>query len=161
MASCPKQAAILYGLATSKHVCLFIRAILVTKNIRFSPNFLRSQIKNTKINGISVFVRVKPRLSAGSTTKNYSPLGEQYGSMRSKPYTFCFTHKTVPRKSWNGSESYTSENIRYSPCVCVLVIQLCPTLCDPLDCGPPGSSVHGILQARILEWVAISFSRGS
>ena len=35
------------------------------------------------------------------------------------------------------------------------------TLCDPMDCGPPGSSVHGILQARILEWVAISFSRGS
>ena len=34
-----------------------------------------------------------------------------------------------------------------------------PTLCDPVDCSPPGSSVHGILQARILEWVAISFSR--
>ena len=34
-------------------------------------------------------------------------------------------------------------------------------LCDPMDCSPPGSSVHGILQARILEWVAISFSRGS
>ena len=39
------------------------------------------------------------------------------------------------------------------------VAQLCPTLCDPVDCSPPGSSVHGILQARILEWVAISFSR--
>ena len=39
--------------------------------------------------------------------------------------------------------------------------QLCPTLCDPMDCSPPGSSVHGILQARILEWVAIPFSRGS
>ena len=39
--------------------------------------------------------------------------------------------------------------------------QSCPTLCDPVDCSPPGSSVHGILQARILEWVAISFSRGS
>ena len=36
-----------------------------------------------------------------------------------------------------------------------------PTLCDPVDCSFPGSSVHGILQARILEWVAISFSRGS
>ena len=34
-----------------------------------------------------------------------------------------------------------------------------PTLCDPMDCGLPGSSVHGILQARILEWDAISFSR--
>ena len=36
----------------------------------------------------------------------------------------------------------------------VLVAQLCPTLWDPMDCSPPGSSVHGILQARILEWVA-------
>ena len=42
-----------------------------------------------------------------------------------------------------------------------LATQLCPTLCDPMDCNPPGSSVHGISQARILEWVAIFFSRGS
>ena len=41
------------------------------------------------------------------------------------------------------------------------VAQSCPTLCDPMDCSLPGSSVHGILQARILKWVAISFSRGS
>ena len=40
------------------------------------------------------------------------------------------------------------------------VTQQCLTLCDPMDCSPPGSSVHGIFQARILEWVAISFSRG-
>ena len=40
------------------------------------------------------------------------------------------------------------------------VTQLCLTLCDPVDCSPPDSSIHGILQARILEWVAISFSRG-
>ena len=45
--------------------------------------------------------------------------------------------------------------------LCVLVTQFCLTLCDPMDCSPPGSSIHGILQARILEWVAISFSRGS
>ena len=41
------------------------------------------------------------------------------------------------------------------------VAQSCPTLCDPMDCSPPGASVHGILQARIPEWVAISFSRVS
>ena len=41
----------------------------------------------------------------------------------------------------------------------VLVAQLCLTLCDPMDCILPGSSVHGILQVRILEWVAISFSQ--
>ena len=45
-------------------------------------------------------------------------------------------------------------------CCCCLVAQLCPTLCDPMDCSPPGSSVHGILEARILEWGAIPFSRG-
>ena len=43
----------------------------------------------------------------------------------------------------------------------VLVAQSCPTLCDPMDCSPPGSSVHEIFQARILEWVASSFSRES
>ena len=52
-------------------------------------------------------------------------------------------------------------------CLCIddvlvcLVTQLCLTFCDPMDCSPPGSSVHGILQARILEWVAMPSSRGS
>ena len=46
-------------------------------------------------------------------------------------------------------------------CVYVLVGQLCLTLCDPLDCSLPGSSVHEIFQARILEWVAIPCSSGS
>ena len=46
-------------------------------------------------------------------------------------------------------------------CVCVLVAQSCSTLCDPTDCGPPGFSVYGILQARMLEWIAIPFSRGT
>ena len=41
------------------------------------------------------------------------------------------------------------------------VTQLCLTLCDPMDCSPPGSSIHGIFYARVLEWVSISFSRGS
>ena len=41
------------------------------------------------------------------------------------------------------------------------VAQSCPTLCDPMDCSLPGSSVHGISQARVLEWIAISSSRGS
>ena len=53
-------------------------------------------------------------------------------------------------------------------CVCVYikkeetkVAQSCPTLCDPMDYSLPGSSIHEIFQARVLEWVAISFSRGS
>ena len=40
-------------------------------------------------------------------------------------------------------------------------LQSCPTLCNSMDCSPPGSSAHGILQAGILEWVAIPFSKGS
>ena len=43
----------------------------------------------------------------------------------------------------------------------MLITQLCLTVCDPMDHSPAGSSVHGILQARILQWVAIPFSRGS
>ena len=39
-------------------------------------------------------------------------------------------------------------------------VKSCLTLCDPMDCSPPGSSAHGIFQARILEWIALSFSRG-
>ena len=45
--------------------------------------------------------------------------------------------------------------------VCVKSFQWCLTLCDPIDCSPSGSSVHGILQARRLEWVAMPSSRGS
>ena len=45
--------------------------------------------------------------------------------------------------------------------MCAKSFQLCPTVCDPIDCSPPGSSVHGILQAEILEWVAIPFSKVS
>ena len=43
----------------------------------------------------------------------------------------------------------------------VLATQSCPTLCNPEDCSPPGSSLSGIFQAGIVEWVAIPFSRGS
>ena len=53
------------------------------------------------------------------------------------------------------------DTITYSQVKWSEVAQSCPTLRDPVDCSPPGFSVHGILQARILEWVAISFSRGS
>ena len=54
---------------------------------------------------------------------------------------------TTPGKAWTQQWSE--------------VAQSCPTLCDPMDCNPPGSSAHGIFQARVLEWVAISFARGS
>ena len=46
-------------------------------------------------------------------------------------------------------------------CAACVLTHSAVTLCDPVDCSPPGSSVHGIFQARVLEWVAISYSRGS
>ena len=54
---------------------------------------------------------------------------------------------------------YPIEVITFFVCVCVS--QLCLTLCDPMDCSPPGSSVDRVLQVRILEWIAIPTSRGS
>ena len=57
------------------------------------------------------------------------------------------------------THTHTTHPSLFSCCLC-LVTRWCPILCNPMDCSPPGSSVHGILQARILEWVAISFSRG-
>ena len=61
-----------------------------------------------------------------------------------------------------GSTRETSLKVSARPVcvVCVLVAQSCLTLCDPMDCSPPGSSVHRILQARILEWVSHSISMG-
>ena len=59
---------------------------------------------------------------------------------------------------WGRTESNTTERLSLSESE---VAQSCLTLCDTVDCSLPGSSVHGILQARILEWVAISFSRVS
>ena len=68
---------------------------------------------------------------------------------------------------WNVRKldsSYSFESLKYTKEInssISVVAQLCLTLCDPMECSPPGSSVHGILQARILEWVAIPFCRGS
>ena len=51
--------------------------------------------------------------------------------------------------------------VLWAMCVCAKLLQLCLSLCDPMDCSPSDSSVHGILQARILEWVATPSSKGS
>ena len=64
-------------------------------------------------------------------------------------------------KSVDESLRWNNTGIVLKMSVYVLVAQSCLTLCDPMDSSPPGSSVHGLLQARTLEWVAIPFSRGS
>ena len=75
----------------------------------------------------------------------------------------------VSLNSWGRKESETTERLNWTELLnlnfwvseWVKVTQSCLTLCNPMDCSPPASLVHEILQARILEWVAISFSRGS
>ena len=80
------------------------------------------------------------------------------------------THKEVRRgpSQWGFWTKLTPvmeadmlSHVRVHVCVCVLVTQSCLILCNHMDSSPPGSSVHGILQARTLAWVAIPFSRGS
>ena len=91
--------------------------------------------------------------SLHSLLPNFSGLYEQTFTPRSH-YMSAAGHQKLCWMLW-GSTGLDS-----AACVCTGA-QSCPTLCDPMDCSPPGSSVHGIFQARILELVAISYSRGS
>ena len=70
--------------------------------------------------------------------------------------TLRFLETPGPSKAHSRGSDYTTYA---SGCRC-WVGQSCPALCDRMECSPPGSSVHGISQARILEWAAISYSRG-
>ena len=74
-------------------------------------------------------------------------------------HTMDWTHE--PHMARQILNQWATREVLAQVCVCVLVVQSCLTHCDPMDCSPPGFSVHEILQARILEWIAISFSRGS
>ena len=86
-------------------------------------------------------------------------LGEKHGVSMPSPGTLLSPHfhmltnlVAVPLEFYG---TFITEECVWS------VTQLCLTFCDPMDCSPPGSSVHGILQARMLEWVAMPSSRGS
>ena len=87
-------------------------------------------------------------------------------------YYYFFNRSIVDLQCWISFRctakwfSHTHTYMCVCVCVCVCVhahahTQSCPTLCDPMDCRQPGSTVHGISQARILVWISISFSRGS
>ena len=71
---------------------------------------------------------------------------------------FSLSPSRVLSKTFRNVENHTIYVVKWK--VKVLVIQLCLTLCNPMNCSLPGSCVREILQVRILEWVAISFSRG-
>ena len=92
-----------------------------------------------------------------STSKGALCFWEHYLQQTGQIYDIDLvdTPLAVRKQKLKGNES-----VCVCVCVCVLVAQSFQTLCDPMDCNPPGSSVQGILQARILEWVAIPLSRG-
>ena len=75
------------------------------------------------------------------------------------PFTLWFSRCREGSYVSRFSLSYLRD--RHMVTLCALVAHSCPTLCDPMVCRPSGSSVHGTFQARILEWVAMSLSRGS
>ena len=75
--------------------------------------------------------------------------------------SFPFKDKHIQVSHILFFQEFTLSILFPDPLMWVKVTQSCPTICDPMDCSPPSSSVRGILQARILKWVAISFSRRS
>ena len=100
------------------------------------------------------------------------PLAKHNWKLEEKGVHQCTLYKVRPlehraeqwenlRSKWKISQDISCHVYSAFVCVCVLVAQLCLILCNPMDCSPPGSSVHGILQARILEWVAMPSTRGS
>ena len=80
---------------------------------------------------------------------------EQMDGVNITTVTQAAAFRSIFNSSHTFPPTYKSEKAK------VLVIQSCPTLSDPMDCSPPGFSVHGIFQARILEWAVISFCMGS
>ena len=92
-----------------------------------------------------------------------SPIHQYAGPSWFKINLVCTRH--IYEESWWGGAEDSTLSWAQEPglwCRCAkLVAQSCPNLCDPMDCSPPGSTVLGIFQARILKWVSISSSRGS
>ena len=109
-------------------------------------------------------VALQAPLSVGFSRKKYwselplpTPICLFIRDLRTHACTLEKEGYLIAHSVLTGSGALSSQRM----CVCVLVAQSCPTLCDPMDCSPPGSSVHEIFQARVLESVAISYSRGS
>ena len=98
--------------------------------------------------------------SAPSVPNGFGKKGPEKQNKTKRGWSLC--KSLGPGKALSGILRTEEGGVRRSCSpVKVKVSQSSPTLCDPMNCSPSGSSVHWILQARILEWVAISFSRGS
>ena len=112
---------------------------------------------NQKIRGTWLeTTNLEERIWRKTTNKNIQSLGSTPSFAPTSLATFSIYYGTR-RPGYLVTEQQTFFT---GVCVCS-VAQLCPALCDPMDCSPLGSSVHGILQARILVWVAMPSFRGS
>ena len=87
--------------------------------------------------------------------------GKPPGGGHGYPLQYSCLENSRDRGAYQATvhESPPGKPLEYSAYVCAKLLQLCLTLCDLMDCSPPGSSVHGILQAGTLEWVAMPSSR--
>ena len=118
--------------------------------------------------GITAALRSTPPGKPLPATPQSTVAGLRVGAVEQRalenPHALCLQH---PEQRPVLSQACTKNVLNeWNGCliVClveVLVAQSCLTLCYPMGCSPPGSCVHGILQARILEWVSIAFSKGS
>ena len=120
---------------------------------------------NTRIICLALFLKIMMRIVAPSCSHIKDSPVLKRRLVATKIYASQFVRESKPgfykqNLQW---EILGSCLLHSSPHACVRTqsLQLCPTLCDLIDCSLPGSSVHGILQARILEWVSIPFSRRS
>ena len=115
---------------------------------------------------LTLCVSSSPLLSPPSAYLGHEAVPAACDTLRGPPPSWRGKHQSlVGVKAMRGHKGLKRKKLvsHWSDACAVLglVTQSCPTLCDSMDCSPPSSSVHGILQARILEWVAIPFSRGS
>ena len=96
----------------------------------------------------------------GGVTVLSNSSGEDIGSAPGKKAALVTGFLKILMSAWIQRErdGQLLPQWQYFYCMWAKVLQLCPTLCHPMDCSPPGSSVHAILQARILEWFAMPFT---
>ena len=149
-----------------------------SNKIYFSPPiFLRYVIERSNLS------RVIKTLSKGCTCDFSSVFQKKIGHTTDLPLSVYHQADSPTSQIWVATEEQlltqrtrvdtqvnktemqrilcVSNGVLLCVCLCMIVTQSCPTLCSPMDCSPPGFFAHAILQAGILEWVALSSSRGS
>ena len=136
----------------------------VAANVNWCSNLQFSTTENS----MEVPQKTKNRVAIWSSNATPGDISRQNSNLKRYMHPYVrssITHKTRKQPTCSSTDEWIKKlrdtyTMSYCMHVC-LVAWPQPTLCDPMDCSPPDSSVHGIFQARILEWVAISSSRVS